>query len=39
VGEVIGVVADRASSLPGYRIVDQPSWLRHFIARLEPLES
>ncbi|MFU8840486.1 MAG: tryptophanase [Nitriliruptoraceae bacterium] len=37
VGEVIAAVAERASSLPGYRIVEQPRWLRHFTARLEPL--
>lgn len=37
VGEVIAAVAARASSLPGYRIVEQPRWLRHFTARLEPL--
>lgn len=37
VGEVIEEVAGRAESLRGYRIVDQPQWLRHFTARLEPL--
>jgi len=37
VGEVIAAVAARAPSLPGYRIVEQPRWLRHFTARLEPL--
>jgi tryptophanase len=37
VGEVIAAVAERAGRLPGYRIVEQPRWLRHFTARLEPL--
>jgi tryptophanase len=39
VGEVIAAVAARAPSIPGYRIVEQPRWLRHFTARLEPLGS
>jgi tyrosine phenol-lyase len=37
VGEVIAAVAGRAGELRGYRIVDQPRWLRHFTARLEPV--
>jgi tryptophanase len=37
VGEVIAAVAERASDLRGYRIVEQPRWLRHFTARLQPL--
>jgi tryptophanase len=37
VGEVIAAVAQRAASLRGYRIVDQPRWLRHFTARLAPI--
>ena len=37
VGEVIAAVAARADEIPGYRIVEQPRWLRHFTARLEPL--
>ena len=37
VGEVIAAVAARAEEIPGYRIVEQPRWLRHFTARLEPL--
>lgn len=37
VGEVIAAVAERAESLRGYRVVEQPAWLRHFSARLEPL--
>ncbi len=37
VGEVIGSVAARAESLPGYRIVEQAPWLRHFTARFEPI--
>ncbi len=36
-GEVIGTVAERAAELRGYRILEQPPWLRHFTARLEPL--
>ena len=35
--EVCQRVAARASSLPGYRIVDEPAQLRHFTARFEPL--
>ena len=37
VGEVIGAVAARATELRGYRIVEQPPFLRHFTARLEPV--
>ncbi len=37
VGEVIAAVATKAESLRGYRIVEEPQWLRHFTARLEPL--
>jgi tryptophanase len=37
VGEVIAAVSARAEAIPGYRIVEQPRWLRHFTARLEPL--
>jgi tryptophanase len=37
VGEVIGEVGSRAAQLRGYRMVEQPAWLRHFTARLEPL--
>ncbi|MFP5326155.1 MAG: tryptophanase [Acidimicrobiia bacterium] len=37
VGEVIAAVAERKDELRGYRIVEQPQWLRHFTAKLEPL--
>lgn len=37
VGEVIGEVAARAEALRGYQIVEQPQWLRHFTARLQPV--
>jgi tryptophanase len=35
--EVVGAVAERAPSLRGYRIVEEPAQLRHFTARFEPL--
>jgi len=35
--EVVTAVAERASDLRGYRIVEQPAQLRHFTARFEPL--
>jgi tryptophanase len=37
VGEVIAAVAARAEAITGYRITQQPRWLRHFTARLQPL--
>ena len=35
--EVVRCVADRAASLRGVRIVEQPPALRHFTARFEPI--
>jgi tryptophanase len=35
--EVVRWVAERASDLRGYRIVQQPAALRHFTARFERL--
>jgi tryptophanase len=36
VGEVIGAVAEKAGDMGGYRIVEEPPWLRHFTARFAP---
>ena len=37
VAEVVIDVANEADALRGYRITEQPPWLRHFTARFEPL--
>lgn len=37
VGEVIAAVAARSDDIRGLRIVEQPRWLRHFTAALEPV--
>jgi tryptophanase len=37
--EVVRWVAERAETLRGFRIVDEPAALRHFTARFEPLEA
>jgi tryptophanase len=37
VGEVVAETARHASEIPGYRIVEQAPWLRHFTARFEPI--
>jgi tryptophanase len=38
VAEVILEVAEQKADLPGYRIVEQAPVLRHFTARLQPIE-
>jgi tryptophanase len=37
VSEVIAEVAARVPAMKGYRIVEQPPWLRHFTATMAPL--
>jgi tryptophanase len=37
VAEVVAETAKRAGEIPGYRIVEQAPWLRHFTARFEPV--
>jgi tryptophanase len=37
VAEVVIEVASQASSMVGYRITEQPPWLRHFTARFAPV--
>jgi tryptophanase len=37
VAEVVASVAQRVDEIRGFRILEQPAWLRHFTAVLEPL--
>ncbi len=37
VAEVAGTIAANTSNCPGYRIVEEPPFLRHFTARMEPM--
>lgn len=37
VGEVIAAVAVKRDEIGGYRIVEEPPWLRHFTARFAPV--
>lgn len=37
VAEVVIAAARRGRNVPGYRMVDQPPWLRHFTAAFEPI--
>jgi tryptophanase len=39
VAEVVIDVADGASEMGGYRIVEQAPWLRHFTAKFEPIDA
>jgi tyrosine phenol-lyase len=37
--EAILAVYERRAAIPGYRIISQPNFLRHFTARFEPLQN
>ena len=37
VGEVLKALAEKKDTLSGYKITEQPEFLRHFTAKLEPI--
>jgi tryptophanase len=37
VGEVVAEATRHTEAIPGYRIIEQAPWLRHFTARFEPI--
>ena len=37
VGEVLEILSERKDTLKGYKVVKQPKLLRHFTAKLEPI--